>query len=144
MLRLWGFILSLVSPQVFRAMKQADDGYPEIGDSARTLGARFAHRFEKGVDILIGDDGRIRPKSGGISVAINSPENLPAHRRPKEFGGTGKDPVFRLRTPIRAALRIRVDEPEIFHANIEPLTTCTPDEFRAEVRRTRNRWRPVT
>jgi len=31
-----------------------------------------------------------------MSVAPNSPLNLPQHRRPVSLGGTGRDPVFHL------------------------------------------------
>ena len=74
-LRATGFVLSLFTAPVFRAMKTADDGLPQIGDSARQLGVRI------GVDVEIGEDGLIRAKSGGMSVAIDSPNNLQTHRR---------------------------------------------------------------
>jgi len=71
-------------------MKVAEDGLPELGRSARTLGARPQ------IDIPVDDDGIVRGGAGGMSVAPDSPMRLPVHRRPPELAGTGKDPVWEL------------------------------------------------
>jgi hypothetical protein len=71
-------------------MKMARDGLPEAGPTARTLGAR------REIDILIDDHGMVLGGGGGMSVAPDSPMNLPAHRRPPEYGGTGKDRAWEL------------------------------------------------
>ncbi|MCM1236256.1 MAG: hypothetical protein NC489_39755 [Ruminococcus flavefaciens] len=39
----------------------------------------------------------VHPKTGGMSVS-SSPKDLPPHRKPPEFGGTGKDPVWKMNT----------------------------------------------
>jgi hypothetical protein len=73
-------------------MKVGDDGYPEVGPTARTLGVR------PGIDVLVDEAGQVQSGFGGVSVAPDSPAGLPAHRRPPGLGGTGKDPVDRVRT----------------------------------------------
>ena len=75
--------------ELYRGMREAD-GLPVTGPTARTLGAR------PGVDVPVGPDGMVHPGTGGVSVSPDSPLNLPPHRRPPEFGGTGRDPVWRL------------------------------------------------
>ncbi len=57
---------------------------PEVGASAKTLGAR------PDIDIPVRDDGLVRPGTGGMSVN-DSPTAMPEFRRPPSFGGTGKD-----------------------------------------------------
>lgn len=69
-------------------MRVAEAGLPEVGRSARTLGVRPQ------IDIPVDGEGIVRDGMGGISVAPNSPMRLPAHRRPPEFAGTGKDPLW--------------------------------------------------
>jgi len=75
-----------------RSMKSANDGHPEPGRTARTLGVR------PGVDILVDVDDVvvIVGGGGGMSVAPDCPGHLSEHRRPAEHGGTGKDPVWEL------------------------------------------------
>ena len=140
--RFCGFVLSFFGPPLFRAMRPADDGLPEVGGTAKQLGVRTGPGV-KVPDIQIDANGLIHPKSGGMSVATDSPEYLQPHRRPKEFGGTGNVPVYSLQRPIWGALRIRVDNPKKHHACVEPLFTCTLDDFNRELRLTRSRWKRV-
>ena len=32
--------------------------------------------------------------AGGLTVCVEGPESLPAHRRPPSHGGTGPDPIW--------------------------------------------------
>ena len=73
---------------LYRGMQETPDGEPAISPSARTLGAR-PH-----VDISVDPLGRVHPGTGGMSVAPDTPSNLPRHRRPPEYGGTGKDHLW--------------------------------------------------
>jgi RHS repeat-associated protein len=73
---------------LYRSMKEGAEGLPLTGESARTLGVRPS------IDIPVDKDGMVHPKTGGISVGLSNPANLPSHRRPIEIGGTGKDPVW--------------------------------------------------
>jgi hypothetical protein len=74
---------------VYRAMREDQAGGPLIGPTARTLGVR------PGVDIPV-VSGRVRPNTGGMSVAPDRPENLHPLRRPAAYGGSGKDPLWAL------------------------------------------------
>ena len=73
---------------LYRGMQETPGGEPAVGLSARTLGAR-PH-----VDIPVDPSGSVYPGTGGMSVAPDTPSNLPRHRRPLEHGGTGKDPLW--------------------------------------------------
>lgn len=75
---------------LYRGMTTGKDGLPALGSSARTLGARAD------IDIIVDEGGLVQPGMGGISVAPNDIMNLPAFRRPSEFAGTGKDPVWQI------------------------------------------------
>lgn len=73
-------------------MRENDAGWgPRIGADARSLGVRAK-------DVTIGEHGSVRASQEGMSVSPMPPENLPTHRRPQEFGGSGKDPVWVLET----------------------------------------------
>lgn len=69
---------------LFRGMRGAADGSPELGSLAKTLGAR------PGRDIPVDEGGMVRPGTGGMSVN-DTPTGMPEYRRPPSFGGSGKD-----------------------------------------------------
>jgi len=79
---------------IYRAMRKETDGLPALGESSSTLGARAQ------VDIPVEASGRVRPETGGMSVAPDDPRRLPKPRRPFSLGGTGRHPVFAL--PVAA------------------------------------------
>jgi len=102
-------------------MQETQDGEPVIGPSARTLGAR-PH-----VDIPVDPSGSVHPGTGGISVAPDTPRNLPRHRRPPEYGGTGKDPLWSIQeSDLGAYLRYVADAVLApIHGVIEPIISMT-------------------
>lgn len=125
--------------RVLRGMRADADGLPMIGPSGRYLTVR------PNVDIPVDAAGRVEPETGGMSVVPPPAENLAPHRRPPEFGGTGKDPVFELQTEeMPRELRYRPDpaDPE-GHGFIEPSRTMGFEEYLAAVRATRSLWRGV-
>jgi hypothetical protein len=78
---------------VYRGM--IDDGSgPKVEQSARGLGVRVLGTA--GDVRVVG--GIVQADGGGMSVAPDTPTNLPEHRRPPEWGGTGKDPVWAIPT----------------------------------------------
>jgi RHS repeat-associated protein len=108
--------------KLFRGMKETAEGLPEVGDTARTLGVR------PGLDIPV-EGGIVKPGTGGMSVAPDTPMNLPSHRRPPGFGGTGKDPVWQIgEADLGPNLRFRPDSPT--HGVIEPAVEMSMDVFR--------------
>lgn len=110
---------------VYRSMREAADGDPMVGPTARTLGVR------PGDDLPV-VQGRVRPGTGGLSVAPDRPSSLPSHRRPAEFGGTGKDPVWGITTDsLGIGLTFRQDKAE--HGLFEPAREMSIEDFQAEL-----------
>lgn len=121
---------------VYRAMKSASDGLPELDASSRTLGAR------PGVDIPVEADGYVRPGAGGMSVSPGSPLNLPRSRRPPEFDGYGRDAVYGLdRSALGRQLRYRPDpdDPDK-HGFVEPSRRMTFEYYQRAIWSTRDGW----
>jgi hypothetical protein len=122
--------------RVLRAMKAAEDGLPKIGASARTLGARC------NIDIPVNEDGFVEPETDGMSVSPPPPDNLPYYRRPPEFGGTGKDPVWEMDTnalPVELRYRPDPDNPEE-HGFIEPWHRMPFEEYQRAIHGLRSLW----
>ena len=118
-----------------RGMKDAD-GLPETGTSSRTLGARPGAPPKGDIPI---EDGVVRP-GHGMSVAPDDPLNLPPHRRPPEFGGTGKDPVWEIyEDELGPNLIFDQDSPS--HGTVQPNTDITWDEYLRALHETADRWR---
>lgn len=121
---------------VFRAMKEDSDGKPQVGRSARTLGIRISGPR---IDIPINDEGKVRPKTGGMSVTPDTPYLLPKPRLPKSLGGEGRDPVFSMNVAdLPSSLALRRDKPS--HALVEPLKCCLFQEFEQNLHGTRGDW----
>jgi hypothetical protein len=91
------------------------------GPTARTLGVR------PGDDVPV-VAGRAGPGTGGMSVAPDRPTNLPDHRRPPKFGGTGKDPDWEISIDsLGDDLTFRQDKPN--HGLFEPAREMSIEEF---------------
>lgn len=122
---------------LFRGMQVAQDGYPSLGPTARTLGVRAE------IDIAVDAAGVVMPEHGGMSVTPGDPGQLPRHRRPPEFDGTGKDPLWTV--AVRALgpqLRYRPDPlTPTRHGFIEPAAAMPFAEFQAALAATRGDWR---
>jgi hypothetical protein len=120
-------------------MKRGEDGLPETGASARTLGARAW------VDIPVDEDESVEPEMEGMSASPPPPENLPYIRRPPEYGGVGKDPVWELETdllPEELRYRPDPDSPDK-HGFIEPSHRMTFEEYQRAIHGTRELWTPM-
>jgi hypothetical protein len=131
--------------KLYRAMIVAQDGLPEIGRSPRALGVRLGDQApnEDVAAVLPGDP--VRPGEGGMSVTPNDPRGLVRHRRPLEFGGTGKDPVWEIDSEVLPPeLSFRQDKPT--HGLIEPSpgTMITLGEFQSLLHSTRRLWKITT
>lgn len=127
--------------RVLRAMKMDKDGEPEIDRTARTLGVRVGGRRP---DVVVAASGFVLPENGGMSVSPPPPGNLPEHRRPQEFGGIGRDPVWELDTDdLPPGLTYRPDprSPDR-HGFVEPTVPMHLDDYEASLRATRGLWQP--
>jgi hypothetical protein len=125
--------------RILRAMKLGEDDLPRTGASARTLGARC------NIDIPTSEDGFVEPGTDGMSVSPYPPENLPPHRRPPEFGGEGKDPLWELETdelPEELRYGTDPDRPEE-HGFIEPSRRMPFEEYQRAIHGTRGLWTPM-
>ncbi len=113
------------------------DGLPMVGPSGRYLAVR------PNVDVPVDAGGYVNPETEGMSVVPPPVENMDTHRRPPEFGGTGKDPVFEIETdelPEGLAYRLDPANPE-GHGFIEPARRMRFEEYLAAVQATRALWR---
>ena len=128
-----------IGEALFRGMQQDTDGGPVVGESARRLGARRA------IDIEVGQSSLVQPAAGGMSVSPGSPENLPRHRKPPEWGGTGLDHVWEiLSEELGTKLLYRPDpaHPET-HGFVEPSSPMTFEEYQDALAESRRKWRLV-
>lgn len=80
-----------------------------------------------------------------MSVSPSDPMDLPRHRRPPEFGGTGRDPAFVMDdSDLGSELRDRPDpEGPPVHGFIEPANTMSFEAYQAAIWGTRQNWSGV-
>ena len=104
-----------------------------MGAPARALGVR------PGIDIPVGVDGVVLGGEGVMSVAPDSPGNLPAHRRLLEQGGTGKDPIWELDVADLGDELLYREGPlmPVVHGFVEPVLPTTFDAYASAVLATR-------
>ena len=120
--------------KIFRGMKD-DGGYPKIESSARGLGVR------EGIDSTVDANGMVEPGKNGMSMSP-SPQDLPSHRRPPEFGGTGKDPVWQIDTSdLGDDLKYVPDKPR--HRTIQPSKKMTLEKYKQALGSLRRKFRKV-
>jgi hypothetical protein len=91
----------------YRGMTEVG-GVPQIAPSARGLGVR-----PEDVTVVAGI---VKADGKGMSLARFTPLNLPPHRRPPEWGGTGKDPVWAI-PPAAFATPLKYVPDTPTHAN---------------------------
>lgn len=126
-----------MAERLYRGMRKASDGHPEVGRTARTLGVR------RGVDIPVDVDDVVFGGAGGMSVAPDWPGHLPEHRRPPSYGGTGKDPVWELHIADLGDQLAYREDPLMprRHGFIEPRAPMLFVEFESALLATRRAWR---
>lgn len=126
--------------KVYRGMMEDDNGRPLIDgrNPRRCLRAKVG-------EVSLNQDGSVEPGHEGISVSPPPPENLPEHRRPECFGGSGKDPVWELDTdelPNKLAYRPDPSNPDE-HGFIEPAYRMTFERYQQALGETSELWRRV-
>ena len=121
---------------LYRGMKDDGEGQPLCGPSARTLGVRLEG------DLPIAEDETVKPGTGGMSVALGDPTNLRPHRRPKEFGGYGSDPVWEIdHEDLPESLTFRADPKDPSrHGFIEPIAGMKLSEYQEALATSRGFW----
>ena len=109
---------------------KADGVRPALGESSRTLGAR-RH------DCIVDGQDRVGPGGGGMSVSTR-PDALPYFRRPPEWGGVGRDPVWALEaSQLDSALRLVGDGD---HMLVEPAATMPFQAYLGTLSATQADW----
>lgn len=74
-----------------------------------------------------------------MSVAPDTPMNLPDHRRPPKFGGTGKDPVWGISVnSLGYDLIFHQDKPH--HGLFKPIREMSIDELQQALAALAPRW----
>lgn len=121
---------------LYRSMKDDGAGVPSCGASSRELGVRLEG------DIPITENGMVEPETGGMSVALDDPINLPAHRRPEKFGGYGRDPVWQIdHEDLPIGLRLRPDpRNQSGHGFVEPIQRMRLKDYQDALATTRGFW----
>jgi hypothetical protein len=115
-------------------MKNDETGFPVVEESAKGLGVRING------DIPV-TDGLVLPLTGGMSVAPQTPYNLPIHRRPSNLGGTGKDPIFEINTNnLPTGLYYLQDKPN--HGTIQPVFPMPYETYKSILSSTKYLWKP--
>jgi uncharacterized protein YukE len=121
---------------LYRGMRRGPDGAPEVGVTAKTLGARPDR------DIPLTTSGGVQPRTGGMSVN-ESPTGMPEFRRPPSFGGSGKDlDMFAVRSDdLGGGLRYRPESDG--HGFLEPAWEMSFDQYQAQLHATRDQWTEI-
>ncbi len=126
---------------LLRAMTAGEGGRLGIVENpARTLGVRVGGRR---ADIVVAASGLVLPETGGMSVSPPPPDNLLEHRRPPEYGGIGKDPIWELQSdalPPELTYRPDPSKPRS-HGFVEPAWPMLLDDYLDALRSTRGLWR---
>ena len=129
-------VLGVYRSPLYRGMTD-DGGKPQIGDSARNLGVR---QQEITVEQRDGKDFIIAKDTEGMSTAPGTPRNLPQHRRNKDWGGTGKDPVWEIDdSKVTGALKAFQDKPT--HVTVAASHDMPLEDFKAALSSTQNNWK---
>ncbi|BAY14692.1 hypothetical protein NIES21_04500 [Anabaenopsis circularis NIES-21] len=135
------------------------NGKPKIGRSARLLGIRpgidinieqmpIGYLDEQGY-LLAESEREVRGElvtvaikdTKGMSVSL-SIEALPAFRKPQQFGGTGKDPLWQIDdSDITGDLQAIQDSPT--HVSIVPRVTMFLERYELALANTKNYWQRV-
>lgn len=114
---------------IYRGMKM-DGGLPKVEASKRGLGTTPS-------DITV-VDGNVIGDKGCMSVSP-SIEGLPEHRKPVEYGGTGKDPVWVMDSDnLGPDLKYVSDSST--HGTIQPTKPMTPEEYQKSLADTQSEW----
>jgi len=121
-------------------MRADREGFPVVGDTSSTLGAR------EGYDLHVDEEGLVRPNDDGMSVTPDDWRRMPKRRIPKELGGTGSHPMFAIDTDdIGPLLRFRRDpDNPVRHGFIEPAHAMSFEKYQAAIHATAALWVRVT
>jgi hypothetical protein len=118
---------------LYRGMN-SDGDHPRVERSAKGLGVR------------VGDDGDVEPDAEGLvypgrgmSIAPDDPLFLPEFRRPREFLGSARHPVWGIaESDLPEELAVVIDNPE--HGVIGPAEAMPLADYEAALASTQRSW----
>ncbi|PNH99634.1 hypothetical protein C1O25_16260 [Vibrio diazotrophicus] len=122
------------------------DGKPVLGssDTAGSIAKKLGVRVPD--DVEVDEQGIVKADFHGMSVSPMPIDNLPRHRRPPEFGGTGKDPIWGLHTIHLGTLDLKYvpDPNNPSHGFIAPAKDMEYTHYEQCIYDTRDIWCPIT
>ena len=137
-------------PSIYRAMKQADDGQPEVGSDSKQLGVRIAPN--PNADIDLDEKGAVILNGKGMSVADNWRRMLP-HLIPKRLklifsvaAGSNRLACFRFGQgpfspgPLNSRLSLVLKEHDAHGGNVVPAQAVSERQFQVDLAETRGDW----
>jgi hypothetical protein len=137
-------------PTIYRAMKQADDGQPEVGSDSKQLGVRIAPN--PNADIDLDEKGAVILNGKGMSVADNWRRLLP-HLIPKRLkrifsgaAGSNRLACFCLGqgpfSPglLNSRLSLVLKDHDVHAGNVVPAQAVSERQFQVDLAATRGEW----
>lgn len=123
---------------LIRAMVVDGDKLPVVRPHKNYLGLVTSGSHP---DVVPDESGEVSPGDGGLSGVTTHPNDLPAFRRPRQFGGSSPGVAFVIddASKLTTRLTIRPDTPP--HAMIEPASRMSVSDFEQEIANTRTLWR---
>lgn len=120
---------------IYRGMKD-DGGAPALGETKRSLGVTMPD------DLDVDSSGIALHNHKGMSTSPDSPMNLPPFRRDKEWGGTGKDPVWEINDSDLKTEKLdwHEDDPGK-HGIVRPAQDMPYEEFKTALESTQGKWK---
>ncbi len=135
---------------LYRSMRKENGAPQACTTGGFCLGVRVCS--DEHCDVDVAEDGLIHPGTGGMSVAPDDPLYLPAHRKPKAFGGSSPHPLWMtLSGALPDELCYQPDEPKsegpyegsVIHGTIQPVNAVLPDQLQDCLRGTQDVWEEV-
>jgi hypothetical protein len=130
-------------PRIYRAMKEAGSGRPEVGPTKRTLGAKpGVGRYD---DIAVDGNGDVWPNTGGMSVNLLTPCNLPPHKLARSLGGVeSNDPTWAIPIALLPQdLSLAPDPGNPLHVYVEPSFRMSLGSYQDSLATTAPFWEKV-
>ena len=131
-------------PQVFRAMRKDDDGFPTVQQSANALGVRPR------VDIDLDPQGSVLVNRKGMSVnpawRVMSILRIPKRLRTKMPGARGSNNTYCFRTgtgPFQQgafAAELTLEPDSATHGNVAPAQVVSLARYEGDLAATRPDW----
>ncbi len=137
-------------PTLYRTMKQAEDGQPEVGSDSKQLGVRVAPN--PNADVNLDDKGDVVLNGKGMSVAENwrglLPHLIPKRLKPMLSGAAGSNSLACFRFgqgpfapgTVNDQLSLILKEHDTHAGNVVPARAVSERQFQGDLAATRGEW----